>query len=237
MKVSLIIDGFTNKFDTMYFETNNAYHIYNQGNNHQKIFFTHENYMYFIRKLHDHILPYADILAWCLMPNHFHLMVLVNNVVANSEAFTLGDKLITQPSTESEGFTTLNDSIGTMLRSYTRAINIQEGRTGSLFRRKTKAEYIAKVERSVKPSPVEITSPDNFLAQVKDSLTVLISDREYLQNCFDYIHHNPQEAGIVKGPKDWEFSSFREYCGLRNWKLINKQTVQELGLQLVKPSL
>jgi len=25
-------------------------------------------------------LPYADVLAWCLMPNHFHIMVYVNEV-------------------------------------------------------------------------------------------------------------------------------------------------------------
>ena len=27
--------------------------------------------------METHISPYADILAWCLMPNHFHLMILV----------------------------------------------------------------------------------------------------------------------------------------------------------------
>ena len=213
------------KSDAMIFETNTVYHIYNQGNNHHKIFFAHGNYLYFLKKIHHHILPFADVLAWCLMPNHFHLMILVNKVEVNSEAVTLGDKLINQPLTQSEGFTsgfttTLNDSIGTMLRSYTRAINIQEERTGSLFRRKTKAECITKVS-----SNQGFTSSETLI--IKETL---ISDREYLQTCFDYIHNNPMEAGLVKDAKDWEYSSYLEYCSLKNWKLINKKTAEELGL-------
>ena len=64
----------------MIFEKGNLYYIYNQGNNKQKIFYNRDNYFFFLRKLKDYILPFADILAWCLMPNHFHLMVLVNEV-------------------------------------------------------------------------------------------------------------------------------------------------------------
>ncbi|MFV0590579.1 MAG: transposase [Draconibacterium sp.] len=64
----------------MQFEKDHIFHIYNQGNNRQKLFFERENYLFFLRKIKTYILPYADILAWCLMPNHFHLMVLVNEV-------------------------------------------------------------------------------------------------------------------------------------------------------------
>ncbi len=59
-------------------QENKLYHIYNQGNNRQRIFFTTENYLFFLKKIKLHVLPYADILAWCLMPNHFHLMVYVH---------------------------------------------------------------------------------------------------------------------------------------------------------------
>jgi len=64
----------------MIFEQGHLYHIYKQGNNRQHIFFSRENYLFFLAKIKKHILPYADILAWCLMPNHFHLMVHVNNL-------------------------------------------------------------------------------------------------------------------------------------------------------------
>jgi len=55
----------------MDFIENNIYHVYNQGNNRQRIFFTYDNQVYFLDKIRKHILPYADILAWCLMYNHF----------------------------------------------------------------------------------------------------------------------------------------------------------------------
>lgn len=61
----------------MIFEKDTLYHIYNQGNNKKRIFFNRDNYELFIHKIKYYILPYSDILAWCLMPNHFHLMVLV----------------------------------------------------------------------------------------------------------------------------------------------------------------
>ena len=46
----------------------------------KKSFLNRENYLFYLRKVKIYILPYADILAWCLMPNHFHLMVLINEV-------------------------------------------------------------------------------------------------------------------------------------------------------------
>jgi len=64
----------------MYFEPGGIYHIYNQGNNRQKIFFSRENYWYFLQKIERNVKPYGSILAWCLMPNHFHLMVEVEHV-------------------------------------------------------------------------------------------------------------------------------------------------------------
>lgn len=61
----------------MIFKEGHLYHIYNQGNNRGKIFFIRGNYQFFLRKINQFILPYADVLAWCLMPNHFHLMIYV----------------------------------------------------------------------------------------------------------------------------------------------------------------
>jgi putative transposase len=110
----------------MQFETNNIYHIYNRGNNSQILFFNRENYLFFLQKAKTYITPYGDILAWCLMPNHFHFMVYVHRLSLE----------ISEQVTESHQLTktrTLNDSISIMLRSYTRAIQKQENITGSIF--------------------------------------------------------------------------------------------------------
>lgn len=82
----------------MEFAVGHIYHVYNRGNNSQPVFFTRENDLFFLDKIRKYILPHADILAWCLMPNHFHLMIEVKQVeVEISEQVT--------PSHLSEGFT------------------------------------------------------------------------------------------------------------------------------------
>ncbi|NOQ25658.1 MAG: hypothetical protein GQ564_09895 [Bacteroidales bacterium] len=54
------------------------YHLYNRGNNSQKIFFNRKNYLFFLQKVRKHLFPHCDILAYCLMPNHFHFMIHAN---------------------------------------------------------------------------------------------------------------------------------------------------------------
>jgi putative transposase len=65
----------------MHFEENYTYHIYNRSN--EMVFRTDYNYEFFLEKFKKHILPFADILVYCLMPNHLHLMVQVNSEGAN----------------------------------------------------------------------------------------------------------------------------------------------------------
>ena len=146
----------------MQFDKGFLYHIYNQGNNKQKIFFKRDNYLFFLKKIRVYVLPYADILAWCLMPNHFHLMVLVNEVMVSPRdtvGVALSDtdgKIGPTSHTDvkqvaSDKLRTFNDSIGIMLRSYTNAINKQEKRSGKLFREATKAECL-NMPNGVTPS-------------------------------------------------------------------------------------
>jgi len=195
----------------MYLEEGYIFHIFNQGNNRQKIFFKEENYYFFLRKIRKYILPYADILAWCLMPNHFHLMVLVNKVEVipaetESERVTASHPLTPR---------TLNNSIAIMLRSYTRAINKQEKRTGALFRERTKAECV---------NCPDGIAPSFFTINGVTQINVEIPERQYPQICFNYIHNNPVKAGLVKNSVDWVFSSAADYAGLRDGDLVNKET-------------
>ena len=61
----------------MQLQPGHCYHIYNRGNNREPIFFKPENYRYFLRKIRTHLLPQMRLLTWCLMPNHFHLLVQI----------------------------------------------------------------------------------------------------------------------------------------------------------------
>jgi len=190
----------------MQFQKGYIYHIYNQGNNRQKIFFNRKNYLYFLQKMSTYILPYGDILAWCLMPNHFHWMVYVREteLIETSEGFTLSE-----PLTKTKTF---NHSIGILLRTYTRAINKQERRTGSLFRKETKAECVNCLKLD-KPS---------FIGN-----NIINPERQYLQVLFEYIHQNPVKAGLAKKITDWEFSSACDYYAGRKGRLVNKKIAKE----------
>ena len=210
----------------MQFEEGYIYHIYNQGNNRRKIFFKRENYLYFLQKIRTQILPYGDVLAWCLMPNHFHLMVYVREVelektqgkthtMTQSHTHTMTQSHRMSASSRhpmSNNTQTLNQSIAIMLRSYTRAINIQEKTSGSLFRPHTKAECV-NCPQGLQPSFVMIKGVTTYFNPD--------GSRDYPQSCFRYIHQNPVKAGLVAKATDWEYSSARDYAKLRKGSLVN----------------
>jgi putative transposase len=217
----------------MNLESGGIYHIYNQGNNHQLLFYNRENYQFFLRKIRDQIQPFGNILAWCLMPNHFHLMMEVTagllmipsatqSRTAAEATETPNGAAITQSSPPADAYKTdLNHAIGILLASYTRAINIQENRSGSLFRQKTKAICL---------NGINGLSPNWNTEDGVAYMNVQLPESQYLQVCFNYIHANPVKARLVEKPEDWEFSSYPYLKEYRNGNLVNKKRVIELGL-------
>ncbi len=211
----------------MHFEKGHLYHIYNQGNNRQRIFFKEENYLFFLKKIKTHVAPFADVLAWCLMPNHFHLMVRVNEVEMPAYAIIGGATQSRTPnnttpnSNTTAKITNLNKEIGILLASYTRAIQKQENITGTLFRQKTKAECLTCNEG---------ITPSFYNSRSGTIIPTENPEKEYPQVCFNYIHQNPVKAGFVKNAQEWEFSSCLDIMGFRNGTLINRELIKELEL-------
>jgi len=198
----------------MEFSNGQIYHVFNRGNNSQTVFFNRENYLFFLEKLRKYVLPHAEILAWCLMPNHFHLMISVSCVEVEISEQVTQSHLLTKTRS-------LNDSISIILRSYTRAIQKQEHTTGSLFQNRTKALCLTE--------PQGISSA-YFNTHFGMMGNLDLPETNYLNVCFDYIHLNPVNGGLVKNPEDWEFSSYRDYYCRRKGKLINRKLAKELGL-------
>jgi putative transposase len=170
----------------MTFSTNELYHIYNRGNNKQRIFFYPENYIYFLKKVRKFILPHCDILAYCLMPNHFHFLVSTDDRILQSK--------IKNPLTSNN----ISEGIRNILHTYTKAINKQNSTTGSLFQQNTKSKCI------------------------------VAKSKLYDLTCFNYIHQNPMKAGLVKKMEEWPYSSFIDYCGIRNGTLCDKNKAIKL---------
>ena len=84
---------------------------------------------------------------------------------------------------------TLNESIAILLRSYTRAVNKQENRTGALFREDTKAKD------GWEDLSVAVSHPN---------YGKVFQDWElYGVTAFLHIHRNPVRAGLVSQADDW----------------------------------
>ena len=93
-------------------EESHYYHIYNRGNNREDIFFDHDNYMYFLKLLKKHVEPNCSIYSYCLLPNHFHLLLRINDNLKNP-----------------------SQQFSNLFNAYTKAMNLRYNRTGSIFQK------------------------------------------------------------------------------------------------------
>jgi putative transposase len=142
----------------MQFESSNLYHIYNRGNNRQPIFFNRNNYLYFLTKVKKYIAPNCDILAWCLMPNHFHFLIYANN---NTE------KIIKETPLK---INALTEGIRLLLSSYTQGINKQNNSIGNLFQQKTKFKCITDGDTSYGYTTFQYTHQNPLKAKLVTKL-------------------------------------------------------------------
>jgi len=94
------------------------YHLFNRGNNKGRIFFDINDYFYFLNQFNHYLATHIDVFAYCLMPNHFHFFVRINN---------------------GPGF---DKGIKNFLISYSKTINKKYGRVGSLFQGRYKLSEV-----------------------------------------------------------------------------------------------
>lgn len=99
------------------------YHIFNRGINSENIFMETENYSFFLEKLKKYIVPYFNVYAYCLMANHFHLLVKAKPAdVIHSSAIGLHAP-----------HNIYSKQIGKLISSYTQAFNKKYNRHGQLL--------------------------------------------------------------------------------------------------------
>lgn len=184
----------------MHIEVGQIYHVYNRGNDKQKIFFKDENYFFFLRKMRKLLLPNCELLAYCLMPNHFHFLIYANE---RTVAF------------DEKNRNAFSEAIRKLLSQYAKAVNIQQGRTSSLFQQNTKAKIISCHEHR---GTITTASCHDFRGMIVQDSAI---------NCFVYIHKNPL-AMTNNDLLKWKFSSYLDYAGYRNGTLCNKKLAYSL---------
>ncbi len=157
------------------------YHLYNRGNNRGRLFFDAENYCFFLRQMEKYFLPaQIELLAYCLMPNHYHLLILLHdvNLSAVMQRFAL---------------------------SYSKAMARRFQRTGSLFEGPFQSRHVAKYEdvlylsRYIHLNPVVaglVSRPEDW---------EFSSYREYLGLCSGMLTHPERVLGALDGCGYQEF--------------------------------
>ena len=99
------------------------YHIYNRGINKQRIFFSTENYLYCLRLIKKYSTKYGiSVIAYCLMPNHYHLVLRQDN------------------------YTSISKFVNVIFSAYVQGINRSLQRRGPLFESRFKNVHIDKDE-------------------------------------------------------------------------------------------
>jgi putative transposase len=124
------------------------YHVYNRGVNRQPIFANEENYHFLLRRVKQFLPLYQiSIIAYSLMPNHYHFLVGVDQEGALSAFFQR------------------------LFNSYSQAFNRQQRRTGTLFEGRAKSiivdesRYVYALVRYIHLNPVVaglVSAPEDW---------------------------------------------------------------------------
>ncbi|HSV85509.1 MAG TPA: transposase, partial [Levilinea sp.] len=114
------------------------YHFFNRGCNGNSIFKENENYLFVLGKIKQYATEYdLTVIAYCLMPNHYHLLIRQNGELAAG--------LLIQR----------------VFNSYTKAYNKRYQRSGTLFednyhvRSVDRTKYLLQLCRYIHFNPVK----------------------------------------------------------------------------------
>jgi len=164
-------------------QPNSSYHIFNHANGFENIFTEDENYRFFLDKYQQYILPITETYAYCLLPNHFHLVVRIRRKEVLEEVFraynfskvpNFGKVEITDNIIERF----ISKQFANLFSCYTQSFNKVNKRRGSLFLKNFRRE------------PIE--------------------NKAYFLNAVIYTHRNPVHHAFCERYTDWGYSSFCE---------------------------
>lgn len=167
-------------------QPNSSYHIFNHANGFENIFIEDENYRFFLDKYNQYILPIAETYAYCLLPNHFHLVVRIRRREVLEEVFR-NFKSTNFSKVQNFGKVEVTDNMieyyiskqfANLFSCYTQSFNKVNKRRGSLFLKNFRREPI--------------------------------KNKAYFMNAVIYTHRNPVHHAFCDRYTDWSYTSFCE---------------------------
>ncbi|TAE51691.1 MAG: hypothetical protein EAZ89_09770 [Bacteroidetes bacterium] len=103
------------------------YHVYNRGINGGNIFFEARNYPFFLQKYAYYLSPVVDTYAYCLLGNHFHLLIRVK------EEWTLPHRSDFAEKGLHDVNNVVSKRFSDFFNAYVKSINKAYNRTGGLL--------------------------------------------------------------------------------------------------------
>ena len=148
------------------------YHFYNRGNNRQAVFFERDNYVYFLKGIRKYLCEYVDVLAYCLMPTHYHLLGRVKQPpqLPQTSEFFKNSEVSAAEASAAKASAAVSKAMMRLGVSYTKAVNKRFTRVGALFQGQFQGKPVRKYE--------------------------------HLLNLCVYIHANPVKDRLVALPED-----------------------------------
>lgn len=187
-------------------EPDTFYHIYNRANGSEKVFLSDDNYSFFLRQYTTYISPIANSYCYCLMPNHFHLLISIKSEEELMATLPKSGKVLER---------LLSNQFGRLFTSYAKAFNKQQDRMGSVFMKNFKRKKIAdekyrrKIVHYIHYNPVEARlckKPEDWkyssYRELIQQQPTMIRRAEVLdwfedKENFIYCHKNPpKQTGI-----------------------------------------
>jgi putative transposase len=143
-------------------EPGNTYHIYNRGNNFQKVFFTDDDYQLFLERFKYYLKDYCSLYAFALLPNHYHFLLCVH---------------------ENEYGARFSQQFMKFILSYTNKVNYKMNRNGSLFlarfrRIKVDTEnYLRRMVYYIHHNPAKHKATEDYKIYKYSSYRIFLSDK------------------------------------------------------------
>lgn len=181
-------------------EERGVYHLYNRSVNKERLFKDSRDYAFFLKKIQKYLLPYLEVYAYCLIPNHFHFLIEVRVFDEQFRAQLSKEKTKT-----AKGFmgneisvnSFLEDQFRRLFSSYALYFNHRYKRHGALFQKRLKRIAVKN--------------------DVKQLLLIC------------YIHHNPIHHGIVRNYEDWKYSSYNAFLSEKPTNISKNRVLNWFG--------
>ena len=114
------------------FKPNHTYHIFNHAVGNEFLFKEKSNYLHFLNLIKKYIFPVSNIIAYNLLPNHFHLVIQIRNETE------LYNRYINLKDTKAEKNTIIwskfiSQQFSNCFNAYAKAYNKRYNRKGALF--------------------------------------------------------------------------------------------------------